>query len=80
MEKRSYVPEKNTEEQFLSSAILDLERRETTYVYRQDILDKLNKIFDNLEIKWFEFYWRVRNLEAKKSKSKTGRPRKVEIS
>lgn len=64
------------EELFLSSAILDLEHGETTYVYKQVILDKLKEIFSDLEIRWFDFYWRVRNLEMERKKPKLGRPKK----
>ena len=71
----SYDYDIDLEEQFLSSAILDLEHGETTYVYKQKILDKLKEIFIDLEIRWFDFYWRVRNLEVDKEKTKLGRPR-----
>ena len=66
----------NLEEQFLSAAILDLEHGETIYVYKKNILDKLKQIFNDLEIRWFEFYWRVRNLEKERKKPKLGRPKK----
>jgi hypothetical protein len=64
------------EEQFLSDAITDLNRGETTYVYKQNILDKLKGIFNELEIKKNEFYWAVRNMEAERQKPKKGRPKK----
>jgi hypothetical protein len=64
------------EEQFLSSAILDLEHGETTYVYKQNILDRLKGIFNELEIRRNDFYWAVRNMEAERQKPKKGRPKK----
>ena len=65
------------EEEFLSDAILDLRRGETTYVYKQKILDKLKQIFNDLDITRNDFYWTVRNKEV--IKTNRGRPRKVEI-
>ncbi len=73
-----YVPD--LEEQFISSAILDLNHGQTTYVYKQKILDKLKQIFNELEITRNEFYWAVRNMEVEKHKPKKGRPRKIEVS
>ena len=67
------------EEQFLSDAILDLRHGETTYVYKEHILEELKKIFNDLEIKWFDFYWRVRNLEMERKKPKLGRPKKGDL-
>ena len=64
MPKKPKLYEKNTEEMFLSDAILDLRHGETTYVYKQCILDELKKVFKDLEIKKFDFYWRVRNKEV----------------
>ena len=66
MPKPLKMYEKSTEEMFLSDAILDLRHGETTYVYKQCILDELKKVFKNLEIRKFEFYWRVRNNEVNK--------------
>lgn len=66
------------EEQFLSDAILDLQQGQTTYIYKQKILDKLKQIFNDLEITKEEFYWKVRNIEVERLKPKRGRPRKIE--
>ena len=58
--------EKSADERFLSDAILDLQRGETTYVYKENILDKLKEIFSNLDIRRNDFYWAVRNKEVSK--------------
>ncbi len=67
----------NEEELFLSASILDLRQGRITYVYKQNILDKLKEIFDDLDIKRVEFYWSVR--KKKIIKAKTGRPKKIDI-
>lgn len=77
MKKKPDMCEKNAEEQFISSAILDLRQGRITYVYKQSILDKLKEIFDDLDIKRVEFYWSVRKKEI--IKAKTGRPKKIDI-
>lgn len=74
-----FTYKKNAEEIFLSDAILDLERGLTTYVYREEILDRLKEIFKNLDIKRNEFYWTVRNNEKQIIQPITGRHRNVEI-
>lgn len=66
--------ETNPEEKFLADAILDLKHGSTTYVYKQCILDKLIKQFNDLEIIKEEFYWVVKC--KSKQKLKRGRPRK----
>jgi hypothetical protein len=77
----TYGYDKNTEERFLSDAILDLQRGLTTYVYKERYLDRLKQIFDDLDIKKCDFYWSVRNKERKASRVKLGRGRpKKEVS
>lgn len=56
----------DAEERFITDAILDLERGQTTYVYKEHILDRLKEIFKNLDIKRNDFYWAVRNKEVSK--------------
>lgn len=81
MEKRGFYDYNlDLEEQFLTDAILDLKHGETIYVYKKHFLDKLKEIFNDLEIRRFEFYWRVRNLEIEKLKPKMGRPKKIKVS
>lgn len=66
MARRPNMYEKSADERFLSDAILDLQRGETTYVYKENILDKLKEIFSNLDIRRNDFYWAVRNKEVSK--------------
>lgn len=66
MARRPNMYEKSADERFLSDAILDLQRGETTYVYKENILDKLKEIFGNLDIRRNDFYWSVRNKEVSK--------------
>lgn len=63
-EKIKIVYERNPEELFLSQATTDLKKGLTTYVYKEDILEKLKDIFSNLDIRKSEFYWAVRNKEV----------------
>ena len=56
----------DAEERFLTDAILDLEHGDTTYVYKEYILDRLKQIFKDLDIRRNEFYWTVRNKEVSK--------------
>lgn len=56
----------DAEEEFLQDAILDLRHGETIYVYTKYILEELKKVFNDLEIRRFEFYWRIRNNEVSK--------------
>lgn len=56
----------DAEERFITDAILDLEHGDTTYVYKEHILDELKKIFKDLDIAKNDFYWRVRNKEVSK--------------
>lgn len=65
------------EEEFLTDAILDLKHGNTTYVYKEYILNKLKEIFNDLEITREDFYWEVKNKGS--IETKKGRPRKVKI-
>ena len=56
----------DAEERFITDAILDLERGQTTYVYKEHILNQLKEIFKDLDIRRNEFYWKVRNKEVSK--------------
>ena len=58
--------ERNSEELFLSHAVMDLKRGHTIYVYRDYILESLKQIFNNLDIKRNDFYWEVINKEVNK--------------
>ena len=49
----------NEEELFLSSAITDLRKGLITYVYKENILEELKKIFSDLDIRKKDFYWIV---------------------
>lgn len=57
---------KNEEEIFISSAINDLRKGNTTYIYKEKQLEELKKVFNDLDIKRKEFYWVVRNKEVSK--------------
>ena len=57
---------RNSEERFLADAITDLRQGNTTYVYKEYILDKLKGIFNDLDIRRNDFYWSVRNKEVSK--------------
>ena len=59
--RRTTAFHKNEEDLFISDAITDLKRGETTYVYREKQLDKLKEIFKDLDIRRNDFYWTVRN-------------------
>lgn len=56
----------DAEERFITDAILDLEHGDTTYVYKEHILDKLKEIFKDLDITRNDFYWKVKNKEVSK--------------
>ena len=66
MARRPNMYEKSADERFLSDAILDLQRGETTYVYKEKQLDKLKEIFKDLDIRKNDFYWTIRNKEVSK--------------
>lgn len=76
--RRTIAFHKNSEELFISEAIIDLKHGNTTYVYKECILDKLKDIFEDLTIKKEEFYWSVKNNKVKSPKEY--KPRKLNRS
>lgn len=65
-EKTKDAFHKNVGEQFLTDAINELRKGNTTYIYKEMYLDKLKEIFNDLDITRNEFYWKVRNKEVSK--------------
>lgn len=64
--RRAVAFHKSTEELFLSDAINDLKKGNTTYIYKEMYLDKLKERFSDLEIARKDFYWVVKNKEVSK--------------
>lgn len=62
--RRTTAFHKNSEELFITDAINDLRKGDTTYIYKEKHLDKLKEVFKDLDIKRNDFYWRVRNNEV----------------
>jgi hypothetical protein len=60
MNEFKFAYDRNDEERFLSDAILDLQHGRITYVYKENILNILKEMFDNLEITKYDFYWEVK--------------------
>lgn len=60
MPKRPDMHEKGGDELFLSHATTDLKKGLTTYVYKEQILNKLKDVFNDLDIKRKDFYWAVK--------------------
>lgn len=54
------------EEKFIIDAIQDLQKGQTTYVYKERVLNKLKEVFKDLDIRRNDFYWSVRNKEVSK--------------